>query len=297
MGKAISERHRWALEQLSECRLWTIDHFATLSGYSRAHAAELLHQDKLRGYFDTIGDVPLAGKGRAPKVYLFTKPGWQAFHKDHDCHLAPYRQAKPKEPWSSSLPHRLQTTNFFVLLMQAFNETGSGQLLNLAFDFRMVKHRGTTMRETKDQFTDERGRLYKIIPDAAFHIRRADGAQALIFLETDMGREVVLRGRGNSASLEAKFQTYAAYLHSQAYQERYAHWHSFQNFILVFVTTTEARVARVRDELGSKTPSLWPFAKLTTHAAFEADPLGPIWTSLNPKDNIASSLLGDGDVV
>lgn len=267
------------IRALADLRLLKTAQFAKASGLTTKHASHILRDLKHYGYVDHTGGGVIPGRGRAPQIWFLTKLGWHYFTEITGRELPSFTHAKPIRAWSQTMPHRLATVDVFLALQCTMKKCSIADIKHAGFDFRTTETETGRRKETTD-FLDK-AHTKKIIPDAAFHVVRRDGHEALMFLETDMGTEGASTKSATNISLTAKLKAYGQYLKARSFQTKYRSWGRFEAFMLLFVTTTNARIDRIIAKTRDKLRQIKSLIFFTTHEAIAADPLGAIWWNIN----------------
>ena len=260
---------------LAELRLLTTAQFAKTTGLSPNHAGEILRRLEFYKYVAAVGDMPIPGRGRAPKIWHLTQKGHAYFEDIANLRLSTYVHAKPQRAWSQTMPHRLAIVDFYLSLRLALYETNIAQIENAAFDFRYEFLGDNKQKETTDVL--DRKKSKKIIPDAAFHVVTADNLEALFFLEMNMGTELIDPSTSTNTTIHKKLSAYQAYLKSGAFATKYAHWGQFAAFQLLFVTTTQARIEKIIASLQGQHSALRSYLLFATKEDAISEPLDQIW--------------------
>ena len=267
------------IRALADLRLLKTAQFAKTTGLTVKHAGHILRDLRHYGYVDHTGGGVILGGGRTPQIWFLTKLGWHYFTEITGLELSPFVQAQPIRAWPQTMPHRLATVDIFLSLQCAMKNSGVADIKYWAFDFRTVDTETGRRKETTDFLGKTQTK--KIIPDAAFHVVRQDGHEALMFLETDMGTEGTNTRSTTNTSLIAKFKAYDHYLKTRGFRAKYRPWGRFEAFLLLFVTTTKARIDRIIGRTTDKLGQIKSLILFTTHEALVTDPLGKIWWDMN----------------
>ena len=260
---------------LAELRLLTTAQFAKTTGLSPKHAGEILRRLEFYTYVAAAGDMPIPGRGRAPKIWHLTQKGHAYFEDIAGLELPAYVHAKPNRAWSQIMPHRLAIVDFYLSLRSALNEINIAKIENAAFDFRYEVQGDSKQKETTDVL--DRKNSKKIIPDAAFHLVTKDNLEALFFLEMDMGTELIDPSTSTNTTIYKKLAAYQSYLKSGTFTRKYQHWGQFTAFQLLFVTTTKARIEKIITSLRGEHAALKPYLLFATKDGAISNPLGDIW--------------------
>lgn len=263
---------------LADLRLLKTAQFAKASGLTTKHAGHVLRDLKHFGYVGQSGGGVIPGRGRAPQIWFLTNLGWHYFNEISELDLPTFKHAKPIRAWSQTMPHRLASVDIFLALQNAMRKSSIAYIQHAGFDFRTIEAETGRRKETTD-FLD-RAQTKKIIPDAAFHVLRQDGHEALLFLETDMGTEGVKTKSPTNISLTTKLKAYNQYLRARSFQTKYCSWGRFEAFMLLFVTTTKARIERIIAKAMGELSEIKFLILFSTHEAVATDPLGAIWQDM-----------------
>lgn len=274
----LSEQARDGFRALYEMRMMTIKQFQTCTGYSQKYATDFLNAHFKRNHLGRFGGMPLGGQGRAPNVYFLTEKGHDFLQNQQGIKLGDWVSIKPKHKWPASMPHRLKTVDLFLTLRAKLDQSGLAKIHEARFDFRQAEFAGVRRCETTDFLSQPSDENKKIIPDAALIVERADSSKALIFLECDLGTESIGKTRGSGETIESKLETYKQYFRSKCFVARYNAFGQFASFLVLFATTSDRRVQAIRERLGGVEDPFDPLFLFATHADFESDPCGEIFS-------------------
>jgi len=284
MRQPISKKMRKGLVFLAYMRLVTIDQFAFATELSRKHCSDWLHSEAMKKNLGTCGDQPLDGNGRAPKVYYLKRKGWAYYTDEELIELGDFVNSKPVSNWSQGMKHRLNTVTLTQRIGRAAARTSGGGLVAHRFDFKKERFMGKVLPETQDYTSSQVNNDTRLVPDAAFFVKTPDDHKALMFLETDMGTEGIKGRTPRDGSIETKLRKYERYLASGKFQARYADWHNFPSFRVLLVTTSNKRIANIRNKLAHMDEGLHDLFRFTTHEAIAQEPMGSIWVNRNHAD-------------
>ena len=162
----------------------------------------------------------MQGRGKTPKVYYLTRKGYELLRRESDIPdelLGTFKETFVEAKWSPQTHHRLALIDLLIALEAAVRARENLSLARTWLEYRRIKVRGRTIRETTDFVAAEETPENRIIPDAAFVLENLEsGRRGLFFLEMDMGTErIVTRiSRDPRITLHFKMQQYDRYLQS-----------------------------------------------------------------------------------
>jgi hypothetical protein len=150
------------------------------------------------------------------------------------------------------------------------------------------------VRETTDFVADEKVSANKLVPDAVYILENSETLKrAVFFVEADMGTEQLVSRipRDTRSTIHYKLTQYDRYLKSGRYRQTYGEYGEFRFFTVLFVTTTEARVENIRQEVYNLPSDLAIYYRFTTYEKAMSDFLGQIWKSRAKSDTNVYSLV------
>lgn len=193
------------------------------------------------------------------------------------------------------MQHFIAINDFRITLRQAC-ERSSVKLLGFIPDYYGEKtDKGGITKYIRDVACDiaNTKELVSHTPDGVFSLEK-DGKAALFFLEIDRGTETISAAE---KGVLKSVRFYLNYLIDGKYQRYSGDFgtESFKGFRTLYITTSEARVANIRQAVSAvNVPEkakrfLWlsTFDKISANTLF-----GPIWKSANEGDADIHSLLG-----
>src|SRR5690242_12941205 len=126
-GIALSEATLAGIFFIQRYRFLTISQFATVTGFSNYHSAELLRRLEKLGACGYFGGVFLPGSGKTPKVYFLKRKGFEYLLTESD--VSPYEIGKFVEvnqelTWTPQMYHRLRLLDLFLALEMQARERG-----------------------------------------------------------------------------------------------------------------------------------------------------------------------------
>jgi hypothetical protein len=155
-------------------------------------------------------------------------------------------------------------------------------LVKTFVEYRRVKRGNRLARETTDFVGAEEIPENRIIPDGAFVLENVEtGRRALFFIEMDMSTERIITKISNDKrmTLRFKFEQYDRYLQSRRFAETYAHYGTFTNFTLLFVTLKQEQIDNICEAVSDLPEQLHVFYRLAVFDRVVEDFLGAVWQS------------------
>lgn len=290
-GFALSASALVGLYFIQRYRFLTITQFARAADLKPSFASELLRMLEVRHFLNHFGNVGLRGHGKTPKVYYLTRKGYELLRRESDIPdevLGTFKETFIEAKWSPQTYHRLSLVDLLIALEVAVREREHLSLVNTWLEYRRVKVRGRTMRETTDFVAAEEAPENRIIPDAAFVLENlTSGRRGLFFLEMDMGTERIVSriSRDPRITLHFKMEQYDRYLQSGRFAATYKPWGDFSFATVLFVTDSEARMNNIRREMLDLPPALHAYYRFNTFERAAANFLNDQWKARSPHDD------------
>ena len=170
-GLTLSENALVGLYFIQRYRFLTIAQFGRAAGLKPSFSAELLRSLEARGFLGYFGNVGLQGRGKTPKVYYLTRKGYELLRRESDIPdelLGTFKETFVEAKWSPQTHHRLALVDLLIALEAAVRARENLSLTRTWLEYRRIKLRGRTIRETTDFVAAEEIPENRIIPDAAF---------------------------------------------------------------------------------------------------------------------------------
>jgi hypothetical protein len=277
-------------------RLLSVDQFSRASDLKPSHIRDVLRVFERKKLLGSIGNVGLRGGAKAPKLYYLTRSGYEAMIDAgglSEDDVGSYVRAHTSTRWTPIMAHRMATIDLLLAAETGVRELDDYRLVQCFHEYRRVRRgRDQLQPETSDYVAKPFGSETRIVPDAAFILENIQtGNRGLFFVETDRGTERLTSGSDGSYSIVGKFKLYDQYLTGGRFADTYAEHGNFQFFTLLFVTTTEKRIANARSASMRLTEHLHPYFKLATFEDAQQRLLAPIWWSRDVRDPIRAGLI------
>jgi hypothetical protein len=267
-------------------RFLTIDQYARAAGLRRATASDQTRYLERLGLLSHFGNTGLAGCGKTPKAYFLTRRGWEILNRETDIPpelIGSYKETKVDARWSPQMFHRLRTVDLLISAEVAVRARSHLSMVRTFLEYRRVQRPGRHIeRETTDYVAKEETAANRIVPDAAFIMENITTKKRGLFLvEMDMGTERIVSyiTRDDTITLLWKLAQYDRYLASMRYRLKYQDYGDFNSFTLLFVTTSEARIANIQREAGKLGEGMGAYYRFATFQTAMGDFLGAIWRS------------------
>ena len=290
-GLTLSASALVGLYFIQRYRFLTIAQFGRAASLKPSFAAELLRSLEARSFLGYFGNVGMRGHGKTPKVYYLTRKGYELLRRESDIPdelLGTFKETFVEAKWSPQTYHRLALVDLLIALEAAVRAREHLSLTRTWLEYRRIKLRGRTMRETTDFVGADEIPDNRIIPDAAFVLENLEsGRRGLFFLEMDMGTErIVTRiSRDPRITLHFKMEQYDRYLQSGRFAQTYRPWGEFGFATVLFVTNSEARVDNIRREMLDLPAALHPYYRFNTYERTAADFFNADWKARSPDDD------------
>jgi len=287
---APSEKAMVGLYFIQQYRFLTITQFAKASGLKYATAAEMLlrfERQRLLGHF---GNTGIRGYGKTPKVYFLKERGYRMLVEESGIPvelIGDYKTVHVTVKWSPVMYHRMATLDLLIALEVGVREKPRLELVRTFIEYRRTKRDGELVNETTDYVTGKAGAGTRIVPDAGFVLRNVEEDEcALFFIETDMGTERIVSAvaQGARLSLAHKMSQYDRYLQSGRFADTYKEWGKFSFFTVLFVTTTDERIANIRRGMEKLSNKLHDYYRFNTFEAASERFFNDGWVSRSADD-------------
>jgi hypothetical protein len=277
-------------------RFLTISQFARIANLTTHHVAEVLRDLEKGGLIGFFGYTSIPGQGKTPKVYFLRRKGWELLQSEVDDWeiSGAFMEVHTETTWTPQMYHRLRIIDCLVALEIALRTRPHLQMVKVFVEYRMVKRGGVMVRETTDFVADEQMSANKLVPDAVYILENSETQKrAIFFVEADMGTEQLTSRipRDARSTIHYKLTQYDRYLKSGRYRRTYGEYGEFRFFTMLFVTTTEARVENIRQEVYNLPADLGTYYRFTTYEKAVRDFLGQIWKSRAKSDTTVYSLV------
>src|SRR3954447_1140029 len=290
-GLTLSENALVGLYFIQRYRFLTIAQFGRAAGLKPSFSAELLRSLEARDFLGYFGNVGMQGRGKTPKVYYLTRKGYELLRRESDIPdelLGTFKETFVEAKWSPQTYHRLALVDLLIALETAVRAREHLSLTRTWLEYRRIKVRGRTVRETTDFVAADEIPENRIIPDAAFVLENLEsGRRGLFFLEMDMGTErIVTRiSRDPRITLHFKMEQYDSYLQSGWFVQTYRPWGEFRFATVMFVTNSEVRVDNIRRQMLDLPVTLHPYYRFNTCERAAADFFNDQWKARSPDDD------------
>jgi hypothetical protein len=249
-GLALTEGVVTGLYYMQQYRFLTIPQFAKVARFSRYHAGSMLRGLEARNLVGFFGFTVIRGQGKTPKVYYLKRRGYE-YLSDESTYLpeeiGAFIEPAREFSWTPLMYHRLGILDCFIALETQLRFVPHVRLVQTFLEYR--RRRGTQERETMDYVASPETSETRIVPDGAFILENTEtGRRALFLLEVDMGTErlTVRSSKEERATLYRKLQQYDTYLNNGHFATTYAPYGAFRSFLVLFVTTSEERIANIQ---------------------------------------------------
>lgn len=249
---SVTEVALHALSSIYEYRYLSVKQVATIVGMRPKSASELLLRLERHKLLSHFGNTGLRGMGKTPKVYFLTKRGHAALAQEMEAQersIGPFKHVNITSRWSPMMYHRMDTLDVLASLERDFLSLTEYTRIGTLTEYRREKIGTRWRRETTDYVSDPAISAQKIVPDAGFAIAHiASGKRALFLIEVDCGT-TQLQSFLPDADVKTvidKLAQYDRYLASGRAKARYAQLGDFTGLLVLFITTSDARIANIR---------------------------------------------------
>jgi len=263
-------------------------------GRSYQNMARRLKSMADQGYLGAFGGHKF-GFANVPKVYFLREQGYGVLSENRfeAEYIGEFRKRK-KPAWTPQTMHRMNLVEVLLSLEIGIRSIDFLDIARIFLDYNRTKVGSRVVCETTDFLDSGSAVGSKIVPDAAFVIRSSrTEAKTLFFVELDRGTEgIVSRIEANAdRSLVNKFETYERYLGSGKFADKYREWGDFDSFVLLFVTTTAARVDNIRHKLTGLNEDYHEYYLFNTFESVVENFFREDWKNRSMTDNSLYSVL------
>ena len=263
-------------------------------GRSYQNIARRLKSMADQGYLGAFGGHRI-GFANVPKVYFLREQGYGVLveNRFEAEYIGEFRKRK-KPGWSPQTMHRVNLVEVLLALEIGIRSIDFLDIARVFLEYNRRTMGSRVVCETTDFLDSGIDTNTRIVPDAAFVVRSSKTeAKMLFFVELDMGTEgIVSRIEANAdRSLVNKFEKYEYYLGGQKYADKYREWGDFDCFILLFVTTTAARVDNIRGKLKGLDEDFDEYFLFNTIESVKDNFFRKDWKSRSISDNTLYSVL------
>jgi hypothetical protein len=212
-----------------------------------------------------------------PKVYFLKEKGYnKLLDESFDLELLGNFRKKSEPSYSPKFQHRLFLINCFLSLELAVRNNSKYDIEKIFLEY----NRKGYLAETTDFLADEQTPQNRITPDGAFILKNIKRELLrLHFIEIDMGTETIqsIITKNPKFTLYNRMKKYDNYLESMRYKEKYLKYGTFENFRLLFITTTDERVENIRKKIFDIDPNKAKFYMFNTHKEINKDFFNDKW--------------------
>lgn len=295
-GLILSEQTLDALRYIHQYRYLTKDHVAAATDIKPKTASEMLLRLERHRLLSSFGNVPIAGKGKTPKVYYLTKRG-HALLAEEFGEIAPYRAVNVTSRWSPKMAHKLATLDVLMALERGVHDRPHYALPATFLEYRRDRIGERWTLETMDYVAAPETAENKIIPDAGFILENiAKNSKALFLIEVDLGteRHVSRSGAYIRESVRHKISQYDRYLSGARFKKRYASWGDFPYFVLLVITNSEQRLSNMRTALSDLDANFHQYFRFSTLKAVKTNFFHHAWRGRAISDERQYGLIAGG---
>lgn len=284
-----------ALEAILRYRYLTVSQVATQCGANHKSTSAMLLRLERQKYLGSFGNIGIRGYGKTPKVYFLTKRGYSVVAEELDAQgrsPSPYRQVNLNSRWSPLMYHRLATLDVLSYIERDCRALQGYELLGTLVEYRREKVGKQWRKETTDVVSNDAG-APKIVPDAGFALQNtATGQRALFLIEVDQGTtRIETNQTGNVASFTCKLEHYDRYLASGRVRKRYPNLGDFTGFRLLTVTTSNTRIANMRQAAARLALNFHQYYRFSTFDAVREHMFHSDWLNRDYQDQTTYSLI------
>lgn len=294
---SVTEVTLRALSAICAYRYLTVAQVATICGTRPKSTSEMLLRLERERLLDHFGNVGIRGYGKTPKVYFITKRGHALLTEEQEAlglSVHPYTQVNVSTRWSPMMYHRLATLDVLSYIERDCGQLREYSLLGTLAECRREKFKGRWRKETTDFVAPGGDPADKIIPDAGFALEhRASSKRALFLIEVDRGTErlTTIQSDAEIATFTNKLVQYDRYLQSGRIKERYPQFGQFSGFHVLVITTSDTRIANMRQASQSLPADFHHLYRFSTLDHVSQNFLHDGWLSRDHADHSTYSLI------
>ena len=190
--------------------------------------------------------------------------------------------------------HRIATLDVLSYIERDCQRLNDYSLTGTLVEYRREKLGTRWRKETTDFVSDSREAANKIVPDAGFAIQhRHSGKRALFLIEVDCGTTRLTTGQADDdvATIIDKLALYDRYLASGRIANRHPRLGQFAGFHLLFITTSDLRVANIRAAAACLSSDFHRFFRFSTLTTVRQSFLHDGWLSRDHADHSTYPLI------
>ncbi|MEO9514527.1 MAG: replication-relaxation family protein [Paracoccaceae bacterium] len=286
-----------ALSAICAYRYLSVNQVATIVGVRPKSASEMLLRLERAKLLGSFGNTGIRGYGKTPKIYFITKRGHSVLAEELEAEGQTVPAFKPiniTSRWSPLMFHRVDTLDVLAAVERDCARMSEYRLAGTLVEYRREKIGTRWRKETTNYVSSTQTPENKIVPDAGFAVENlASGKRALFLIEVDCGttRLTTKQTDNDIATFTNKLAQYDRYLASGLVADRHARLGKFNGFHLLVVTTTDQRVANMRNAAAKLSPDFHQFYRFSTLNAVRQNLLHDGWLSRDHADHSKYSLL------
>ena len=272
-------------------RFLAVRQVAEVTGQKEKTASEMLLRLERQRVLGSFGNVGMRGYGKTPKLYYLTPTGY-SFLVEHaeplGYEIGPFRQARGKTRWSPVMYHRLDVIDCLLALERSVWTKTNYSIFETLIEYRRRKVGMRWEPETADYIAAPRTSDNRLVPDAGFVLERTEsGRRALFLVEVDRATErlTTTKVAARTQTISYKMQQYDRYLLSDALAAKYQYLGDYAAPVVLFITTSTARIHNIRDVLHTTDPLLHSRYRFSTLEAVRKNFLHNEWLSRDNDDS------------
>jgi len=249
------------------------------------------------GALSHFGNVGIRGMGKTPKVYFLTKRGHNILSEEFEAQgqdIAAFKPINITNRWSPVMYHRMDTLDVMASLERDLASLKEYRRVGTLVEYRRERVGRRWRKETTDYVTDPKVSTDKIVPDAGFAIEhKRSGKRALFLIEVDCGTTQLtsLIPDSDVKTVADKLAQYDRYLASGRIKDRFPWLGTFSGFHVLFITTSDARVANLRRASRHLPKNYHPYYRFSTIPKVRQKFLHDGWLSRDHADNSTYKLI------
>ena len=238
-----------ALRSIQSYRYLTKDQVAAVTGMRPKSASEMLLRLERQKLLASFGNVPIAGRGKTPKVYYLKRRGYRVLADAVDDELPAFKEVNVTSRWSPKMAHRMATIDVMMAVERGVEALPGYRLVKTLLEYRRDNIGSRWVIETSDYVVSPETPDNRIIPDAGFVLENeVSGRRGLFLIEVDLGTKshTSMSQARTNGTVARQIEQYDRYLTGGRFKHRYEQFGFFEWFWPLFITNSDERVENMR---------------------------------------------------
>ena len=237
----------------------------------------------------------MASFGNTPKLYYIKKYGYETLLEyGFSMELLGKFKEKNEPKWTMHTKHRIYLIDLYLALERDIKNYKHFEIVNVFLDHKRIKTENGFESETSDFILGKKEDDIKINPDGTIILKSNKTKEVyLLLVEMDMGTETIVSeiiGKETN-SLYRRMRNYDIYLENHNYADKYKKYGDFDQFFLLFITTSEKRVEALRRKFASLSDDLHDYYFFNVYDNVKNNFFCKTWKTRSVKDTNLHELL------